>query len=70
MNKLKEILNDLFWGFMIGLVIFIMVEIGVDIYKNITISNKIKDTDICIYIDNELYCRLDYDIIINQPNSI
>ena len=66
MNRLKEFLQLTFYSISILLIFSILVGIGTDIYKNIKIANKVKDVSICIKVDNELYCRLDYDINIQK----
>ena len=66
MDKIKEFLEIGFNATMIILAFIVIVEIGSEAYKNIRISNKIQNTDICIKLNNEIYCRLDYNINIQK----
>lgn len=69
MKKIKEFLDLTFWCIIIVLAFTIIVSIATNIYKNIRISKKIKTDDICIEINKELYCRVDYDINITYNGS-
>lgn len=62
MKKAKEFLDLFFWAIIIVLGFIVIVEIGTEAYKNIKVSSKLKDDDVCIYINNELFCRKDYNI--------
>lgn len=52
---LDKIINILI---IIGL-IYIIICISSEIYKNITITNKIENPSICIEINDEYYCRVE-----------
>ena len=52
---LDKIINILL---IIGL-IYIIICISSEIYKNITITNKIENPSICIEINDEYYCRVE-----------
>ena len=69
MKLIKEFLDIAFWSMAIVLGLIVCISIGTEAYKNIRISNKIKQNDVCIKINNELYCRLDYDITIKYNGS-
>ena len=62
MKMIKEFLDIAFWSIIIVLAFTIIVSIGTRIYKDIVVSSKIKKDSVCLEINNELYCRLDYDI--------
>ena len=55
MKTLDKIINILL---IIGL-IYIIICISSEIYKNITITNKIENPSICIEINDEYYCRVE-----------
>lgn len=55
MKILDKIINILL---IIGL-IYIIICISSEIYKNITITNKIENPSICIKINDEYYCRVE-----------
>jgi hypothetical protein len=55
MKILDKIINILI---IIGL-IYIIICISSEIYKNITITNKIENPSICIEINDEYYCRVE-----------
>lgn len=52
---LDKIINILL---IIGL-IYIIICISSEIYKNIAITNKIENPSICIEINDEYYCRVE-----------
>ena len=62
MKLAVEFLKLMFYATASILVFAVIVGLGTEIVKNIKISSKIKDNDVCLYINNELYCRLDYNI--------
>ena len=66
MKKIKEFLDLTFTSIMIALVFVVIVSIGTEIYKNIVVSSKIKKDSVCLEINNELYCRLDYEVKIQS----
>ena len=55
---MNKILNTLINIFIIGGLIFICFDIMSDIYKNITITNKIENPSVYIEINGEYYCRV------------
>lgn len=55
MKILDKIINILI---IIGLIYFIIC-ISSEIYKNITITNKIENPSICIEINDEYYCKVE-----------
>ena len=55
MKILDKIINILL---IIGL-IYIIICISSEIYKNITITSKIENPSICIEINKEYYCRVE-----------
>lgn len=55
MKILDKIINILL---IIGL-IYIIICISSEIYKNINITNKIENPSICIEINDEYYCRVE-----------
>lgn len=55
MKILDKIINILL---VIGM-IYIIICLSSEIYKNITITNKIENPSICIEINDEYYCKVE-----------
>lgn len=62
MKKIKEFLNIILNTMFIILAFIVILEITTDVIKNIKLTNKLKEDSVCIEINNDLYCKLEYDV--------
>ena len=62
MNKVKEIFDCIFWAIVILLGILVCFLIFSEGMKNIKLSKRMKENSVCIEINKEIYCKLEYDI--------
>lgn len=59
MLKIIKILDSMINGLIIILIIWFILLISVEIYENIEITNKIKNPEECLKINNDYYCKIE-----------